>query len=109
MTPAQEARLDGFRAAQEQRGHWLRLNGAGDPVCALVETAAREQGQFLIQREVANASRVHLIRTDLVEAGASPKIGDAWHDSAGARYRVTRIEDQPVNIAVIHDCETVTV
>ena len=109
MTISQQARVDGFRLQAEVRGHSLRLNGDGDAVLALVEIASREQGQFLIQREVANASKVHVLRSDLDDADLEPGVGDIWHDEAsGGRYRVSGIEDQPVNVLIVYECETVT-
>lgn len=105
MTQTQHDLTEAFRLQIDIRGHALLLNGEGDEVQALVETAQREQGQFLIQREVANAARVHVLRADLDEAGLVPSIGDIWHDSlSGGRYRVTGIEDQPVKVAIVFDC-----
>lgn len=105
MTLAQQARLEGFKVSLVQRGHSLTLNGSGTAFAALVEpVVAASGGDFTIARETANSAHVHVIRTALP---SMPTVGEYLADAeTGARYRITRINNQPANpVVIFEDCE----
>ena len=98
MTPVQQARLTGLRASLEQRGVWLTTPG-GRRLRALIEIVVAEAGAYALEPELRNAAIVHVVREDL--AGETIAIGDSFAAvDPDQRYRVTRIEDQPVNVAI---------
>lgn len=108
MTATQQARIEGFRVSLAERGHSLTLNGSGTAFKALVEPVGSVSApEFGISRETASEAHVHALRSDM---GTLPSVGDFLHDAtAGARYRVTTIRNQPANpVVVFENCEVST-
>lgn len=104
MTPAQRARGVGFLASLSVRGVALTVQPAGPPIRFLVERIDPDQGEFSVARETAAGTRLHALRSDL--ANASLNVGSVLRDDAvGVTYRVTTLEDNPANIAVVLTCE----
>lgn len=106
MTFSQEARTEGFLAQLELRGQTLLLKGVCNPVRALFEKAEPEQAQHQIEREVANATIIHVLRSHLADAGLNPVVGEHWYGANDTRYRIRVIRDQDVEIAVVFHCDT---
>lgn len=105
MTATQQARLEGFRISLAERGHSLTLNGEGTAFLALVEpVVVANAGRYEVAREEANTAHVHIERETLPSI---PTVGDILHDEdTGARYRITRINNQPANpVVIFEDCE----
>jgi hypothetical protein len=106
MTPSQEMQTEGFLEQLPIRGQAVRLNGAGTAVLALVGVRSPAQGPNEIERETANASELHVLRSHLSDAGLSPITGNHWHAEDGTRYRINGIRDQSVRVYVIFECAT---
>ena len=105
MTPAQHARIEGFRAALAIRGVALDLPAANATVRAIVEHGVPDQGEFGLARETAVGNRLHILRTHLT--GIAVKVGSVFRDPvAQVTHRVTEVEDDPATIAVIFTAET---
>jgi hypothetical protein len=105
LTPVQKARLQGFNASLKTRGVVLTLEGSELVFNALLQPFNPDAGEFTISEETRNASKIHILRD---AAGVDQlSIGSVFKDTeTGRTYRVTRIEDQPVNIALVFYCES---
>ena len=109
MNAADLARTEGFRVALSIRGRSLAVKAPGGPtVSALVQTAEPEEDEFDVSPDMTNAARIAVLRVDLraVLPAAETVSGLVLYDvDTGASYRVTRVKDQPADIAVRLTCE----
>ena len=105
MTPAQQARTEGFLAALAHRGIALELLPDRQPLTALVEPVEPDQGEFAVARETATGSRVHVLRSHLAGLPVGP--GSVFREAdSRASHRVAAVVDHPTSVAVVFTCET---
>ena len=105
MTAAQHARTEGFLASLTVRGVPLTLLPGEEALTVLVERIEPDQGEFAVARETAVGSRLHALRTHLNALEVT--VGSVFRDPAAlVTYRVTAIDDNSANIAVVLTCET---
>lgn len=104
MNPAQQARTEGFLASLAVRGVPVFLGPGQVEFCALVEPVTPDGGEFALAREEANAARIHILRAHLggnqIGKGAVFRTADQ-----STTFRVTEVEDNPVNVAVVFTAE----
>lgn len=104
MNPAGAARTEGWRVAVSVRGRELAVGAlAGPTVLALVESIQPEAGEFDVTPAMENAARLGILRSDLRAVLTPEKTvpGLVLYDTeTGASYRVTRVRDEPADVAV---------
>lgn len=104
MTPAQQARTEGFLASLSVRGVMLTLLPGEQPLTVLLERIEPDQGEFTVARETATGSRLHTLRTQIEDLEIN--VGSVLRDPAAlVTYRVAAIDDNSANIAVVFTCE----
>jgi hypothetical protein len=102
VTPAQKARLLGFNASLIQRGVSLALQDSDSSFTALVQPVVPESGEFSLSNDTREAAKIHILRS--APGIGTVMVGSVFSDSVYL-YRVTKIDDQPANIAVVFFCE----
>lgn len=108
MSPAQQARTEGFLVSLLWRGVPVFLQPSGQAFTALIEPVAPDPGQFALAREEATAARIHILREHL--AGTIAIKGSVFRDAGGTRsFRVTAVEDDPASVSIIFIVEIATV
>jgi len=103
VTVVQSARVAGFRAQLAVRGHNLRSSPDGPSLPALLQPATDEKGEYQLAEETSVTDIAVILREDIpapVQPGAILTEGQA-------QYRVVRVEDHPVDVAVRLHCEAV--
>jgi len=103
VTITQQARQAGFRAQLAVRGHRLRLGPSGPEFQALLQPAVRESSEYQLAEETTVTDIASILRDDL-PVGIQPGMILA---EGNAQYRVVKVEDHPVDIAVNLHCEAV--
>jgi hypothetical protein len=103
MTVTQEARMAGFRAQLAARGHTLHLQPDGPDLQALLQPASNETGEYQLAEETTVTDIAFILREDLP---ASIPPGSILAEGT-AQYRVVKVEDHPVDVAVRFHCEAV--
>ncbi|MCL4179163.1 MAG: hypothetical protein KJ072_15655 [Verrucomicrobia bacterium] len=104
MTVTQQARLAGFRAQLGVRGHTLILQPGGPAFPALLQPATNESGEYQLSEETTVTDIASILRDDM---GATVITPGAILAEGSAQYRVVKVEDHPVDIAVKLHCEAV--
>jgi hypothetical protein len=104
VTITQQSRLAGFRAQLGVRGHTLVLQPGGPAFPALLQPAVRESAEYQLAEETTVTDFVSILRNDLGSAVITP---GAIMAEGNAQYRVVKVEDHPVDIAVKLHCEAV--
>ena len=104
MTITQQARLAGFRAQLAVRGHTLTLQPGGPAFPALLQPAVRESGEYQLAEETTVTDIANILRDDLGATVITPGVILA---EGSAQYRVVKVEDHPVDIAIRCHCEAV--
>jgi len=104
MTGTQQARLAGFRALLAVRGHTLIRQPGGPAFPALLQPATNEKGEYQLAEETTVTDIASILRDDLGEAVLTP--GTILAEGP-AQYRVVKVEDHPVDIALRLHCEAV--
>lgn len=104
MTGTQQARLAGFRAQLSARGHTLILQPGGPAFPALLQPTTNEEGEYQLAEETTVTDIANILREDLGAVAITP--GNVLAEGT-ARYRVVKVEDHPVDIAVKFHCEAV--
>lgn len=105
MSPAQQARVEGFRAALAVRGVALDLPSANATIRGIVEHGVPDHSEYGLARETAVGNRLHFLRSHLT--GIQVKVGSVFRDPvARVTHRVTEVEDDPANVAVVFTAET---
>ncbi len=95
--------MAGFRAQLAVRGHKLHLQPTGPDLPALLQPATDEKGEYQLAEETSVTDIASILRDDLavsIQPGAILTEGQA-------QYRVVRVEDHPVDVAVRFHCEAV--
>jgi hypothetical protein len=109
VTISQTLRTKGFNASLSKRGVSLLLVPGNKTLSALVKPEIPSTMQFAVSNEEREMNSVHILRTALVGASAVYAVGSVFQDAAGGvKHRVTRIDDNRTNIAVVFYCETAT-
>jgi hypothetical protein len=108
VTPAQSLRLRGYNASLAQRGVSFRT-GSGKDFKALLEYAAQGQDGFELGPAQRQDGTIHVLRStfaalELDEQSRVIQKGEAEDYSDGTTWYLTRIEDNPINIAVLLYC-----
>lgn len=107
MTPTQQARVEGFLTALDERGVDLTLSRTGQGLRALVQPDSPESQEFRHGDPEAVGDRIHVLRSD-VPTGVS--VGDVFEDSErGVTYRVVDVDNRPSKVVVEFRCETAEV
>ena len=104
MTGTQQARLAGFRAQLSARGHSLILQPGGPAFPALLQPATNDKGEYQLAEETTVTDIASILREDLGATAFTP--GNILAEGP-AQYRVVKVEDHPVDIAVKLHCEAV--
>ncbi len=104
MTATQQARVAGFRAQLSARGHTLVLQPGGPAFAALLQPASNETGEYHLSEETSVTDIASILRQDLGATIITP--GNILAEDS-AQYRVVKVEDHPVDIAVRLHCEAV--
>jgi hypothetical protein len=86
------------------RGHTLALQPGGPAFPALLEPATNDHADYQLSEETTVTDIAHILREDLGATVLTPGVILA---EGTAQYRVIRIEDHPVDIAVRCHCEAV--
>lgn len=103
----QQLREIGFKASLTHRGVALKLLSNGQTYTGLIQPLTPTSGEFTLDPPLAMSAALHFLRSDAPAAFAAVQIGDVFVDEAAKTgYRVKRIEDQPVNIAIVFHTET---
>lgn len=99
MTSVQTARTQGFRASLARRGLSLKIMPDGATLTALLNVLPLEEGEFAVAKEERTTVEIGILRSDI---GASViGTGDTLENTdTGESYRITRVIDQAVDIAV---------
>ena len=104
MTLARTARLAGFRAQLGVRGHTLTLQPGGPSFPALLQPATGDNGQYQLSEETTVTDIASILREDLGTTVITP---GAILTEGSAQYRVVKVEDHPVDVAIQFHCEAV--
>jgi len=104
VTATQQARVAGFRAQLSARGHTLVLQPGGPAFAALLQPASNETGEYHLSEETSVTDIASILRQDLGATIITP--GNILAEDS-AQYRVVKVEDHPVDIAVRLHCEAV--
>jgi hypothetical protein len=82
----------------------LTLQPGGPAFPALLQPATDEKGEYQLAEETTVTDIASVLREDLGPASITP--GTILAEGA-AQYRVVKVEDHPVDIAIKFHCETV--
>ena len=104
MSLAQAARTAGFRAQLAVRGHTLRLQPEGPNLPALLQPATGDKGEYQLSEETSVTDIAKILREDLGTTVITP---GAILTEGLSQYRVVRVEDHPVDVALTFHCEAV--
>ena len=104
MTATQAARLAGFRAQLGVRGHRLTLQPDGPDLPALLQPASDEKGEYQLSEETTVTDIASILREDV---GALALVPGVILAEGPAQYRVVKVEDHPVDVALRLHCEAV--
>lgn len=106
MTPAQQARIEGFNASLSQRGVSLRIHPAGAVFVGLVEPVSPDGDKYeFADNSGVKISRVHALRGTAGLSGVA--IGSSLVEvDSGQFHRVQQVDDHPSNVAVVITCQT---
>ncbi|MCL4181765.1 MAG: hypothetical protein KJ072_29025 [Verrucomicrobia bacterium] len=104
MTITQQSRLAGFRAQLGVRGHTLTLQPGGPAFSALLQPATNDKGEYQLAEETTVTDIASILRDELGTTVITP---GAILAEGAAQYRVVKVEDHPVDIAVKLHCEAV--
>lgn len=105
LSEIQTARTTGFKDQLAKRGISLQLQPSGPSYSFLIEIVPPDPARYTLSDETRDSAILHLLRTDL---GAQVvKVGDTFKNitDANVTYRVTRVENSQLNIAVKFHCE----
>jgi hypothetical protein len=103
VTITQQARLAGFRAQLGVRGRTLTLQPGGPAFSALLQPATGDRGEYQLSEETTVTDIASILRDDL-PVGIQPGMILA---EGNTQYRVVKVEDHPVDIAIKLHCEAV--
>jgi hypothetical protein len=106
VTSTQSARVAGFRAQLAVRGHVLRVQPDGPDLPALLQPASEERGEYQLAEETTVTDIANILRQDLASVAITPGM---ILTEGPAQYRVVKVEDHPVDVAVRCHCEAVHV
>lgn len=104
MTVTQQARLAGFRAQLGLRGHTLILQPGGPAFPALLQPAVTEGSDYQLSEETTVTDIASILREDV---GSTPLTPGNILAEGTSQYRVVKVEDHPVDIALKLHCEAV--
>jgi hypothetical protein len=102
---AQTFRIAGFRAQLGVRGHTLIVQPGGPAFPALLQPATNDKGEYQLAEETTVTDIASILREDLGSTAIHP---GAVLAEGSAQYRVVKVEDHPVDVAVKLHCEAVT-
>jgi hypothetical protein len=104
MTVTQQARLAGFRAQLAVRGRTLTLQPSGPSFSALLQPASADKGEYQLSEETTVTDVASILREDVGTTVITP---GAILGEGNAQYRVVKVEDHPVDVAIQFHCEAV--
>lgn len=104
MTPAQQARLEGFLASLGERGVLLTLERTEDTFLGLVQEATVDTQEFPVGDAESVGDWIHVLRSDCPE---DIRVGDSLLSlDEGFSHRVVRVKDRPISITIQFQVET---
>ena len=104
MTEVQQARTAGFLEQLARRGLTLQLQPSGPSYQSLIEITQPNPEQYSLSQETRDSAVVHILRTDV--ASQVINVGDVFKNlSDNTTYRIVRVQNDPLNIAVRFHCE----
>jgi len=106
VTSTQSARVAGFRAQLAVRGHVLRVQPDGPEFAALLQPASESKGEYQLSEETTVTDIASILREDL---GTLLPVPGVILTEGLSQYRVVKVEDHPVDVAVRCHCEAVHV
>ena len=101
-------RTEGFRASLAFRGHSLRVLPGTQTLSALLNPKQLTPDRFQLSQEERAMTEVHILRSDIITAEVTITPQNTFKDLGNNdTYRISKVIDVPVNIAVIFECEVV--
>ena len=88
------------------RGHVLRVQPDGPDLPALLQPASDERGEYQLAEETTVTDIANILREDL---GTLVPVPGIILTEGLSQYRVVKVEDHPVDVAVRCHCEAVHV